>query len=761
MNSIFRTYKGCCVYPGIAMILVAAAIASAETKFETLNGFEPHFVLPPEQTTVRNIKTDYGAVGDGQTDDTQAFKDWLAAKERRLYIPEGTYLISEPLRWTDGMKKVAIFGEQRSTTIIKLADSSSGFADTTIPQAFIHTKAPNESPEQNFYTSIRHVTIEIGTGNPGAVALVFHTNNTGMIKDVTIRAPDPDNSKGFIGAAFGDHSFGPGSARYLEVEGFRTGVYVGSAQNHVTLEHLTVKNCALGIHGSGLPWHLLYNGAESLTWDGLYDLRVSANPDTLAGNGYGLSMRGITTESCLQGIQLDIGDTSDHGHAGHAVMTDVQLNGGSGGDAMSINAVAQISKLETDGYDRAINSVTPAGNNDGPDVSFYASHDVISNWTPGAGMDGSLLIPVSESPELQYPQSSSDWAVIGAGIGDITLALQTAIDNGVKTIYIQGGIISDTIHLRNNLERIMCLGWNPLGFNTDSTTPVFRLEDGTAPFVIVEFIYKSSGTSSLIYEQASTRQFVIRQGSGNYANTPESYGGQLFIESHVSDQVSFVKLLVRARDLNTELGGDNVPNVLNDSSVVWILGHKTEDFATKIKTVNNGITELLGGTYRQNWGTNKATDTLVENNPLFIVDNAHAALSFCTWQAWWKVSTNYKYMVQETRGTETRNIMHQQYDAVNGYNGRQALFVGYNRTVDLVRRPILSNRSRLRFDGFRTVSFFTAQGRLVSKFTADKTADLQGEIFRRQALMPAGFYLIRISDKNKTVMINTRGVLLD
>ncbi len=39
---------------------------------QEMHGFEPHFVLPPDANMV-NVK-DLGAVGDGKTDDTAAFK---------------------------------------------------------------------------------------------------------------------------------------------------------------------------------------------------------------------------------------------------------------------------------------------------------------------------------------------------------------------------------------------------------------------------------------------------------------------------------------------------------------------------------------------------------------------------------------------------------------------------------------------------------------------------------------------------------------
>lgn len=47
-------------------------------------------------SSIANIK-DFGGVGDGVTDDTQAFIDMLNAPELLMYIPDGTFLITQPI----------------------------------------------------------------------------------------------------------------------------------------------------------------------------------------------------------------------------------------------------------------------------------------------------------------------------------------------------------------------------------------------------------------------------------------------------------------------------------------------------------------------------------------------------------------------------------------------------------------------------------------------------------------------------------------
>ena len=87
----------------------------------------------------KNLQTDFGAVGDGQTDDTAALRAGLAAlpehgkaqpgASRVLYLPAGTYRITEPLVW-DNRLGVALIGEDPTTTII-LYDGPEGEAILT------------------------------------------------------------------------------------------------------------------------------------------------------------------------------------------------------------------------------------------------------------------------------------------------------------------------------------------------------------------------------------------------------------------------------------------------------------------------------------------------------------------------------------------------------------------------------------------------------------------------------------------------------
>src|SRR5712671_367837 len=75
-----------------------------------------------------NVKTNYGAVGDGVTDDTTAIQKALTAlgpNKPTLYFPAGTYRISQPLTLA-AQQHVSIIGADPATTTILWAGASGG-----------------------------------------------------------------------------------------------------------------------------------------------------------------------------------------------------------------------------------------------------------------------------------------------------------------------------------------------------------------------------------------------------------------------------------------------------------------------------------------------------------------------------------------------------------------------------------------------------------------------------------------------------------
>lgn len=94
-----------------AWVLIPAALFGWQDRAERLPdfsyaGYRAGEVEPPDREATVNVK-DFGAVGDGKTDDTKAFQDALAEAAKKgatVRVPEGRWVISGVLEiGTSGM----------------------------------------------------------------------------------------------------------------------------------------------------------------------------------------------------------------------------------------------------------------------------------------------------------------------------------------------------------------------------------------------------------------------------------------------------------------------------------------------------------------------------------------------------------------------------------------------------------------------------------------------------------------------------------
>jgi hypothetical protein len=166
---------------GLVVSAAVPRVASAQEEF-----------IPPADSGWVNIR-DLGAKGDGRTDDTAAFQslpkpDYPGVT---VYIPDGIYLLSDT--WLPGKKQIILQGQSRSKTILRLKRGSAGFGDAAKPKPFISLGTEKFMDKkgnmgQAFNNSVRNLTIEVEPENAGAVALHYLNNNTGCVRNVTIRS---------------------------------------------------------------------------------------------------------------------------------------------------------------------------------------------------------------------------------------------------------------------------------------------------------------------------------------------------------------------------------------------------------------------------------------------------------------------------------------------------------------------------------------------------------------------------------------------
>lgn len=119
-----------------------------------------------------------------------------------IYFPVGTYLVSDTITYTfDNLKNIYLskpfselvrgihfMGEDREKTVIKLADNSKGFekGEAKPVLAFVNDTYKYSNVTQ--FNTIEDLTIDCGSGNPGAVGLKYKSINSGRIQNLNIRA---------------------------------------------------------------------------------------------------------------------------------------------------------------------------------------------------------------------------------------------------------------------------------------------------------------------------------------------------------------------------------------------------------------------------------------------------------------------------------------------------------------------------------------------------------------------------------------------
>ncbi len=583
----------------------------------------------PLDSKVVNVVTDYGAKGDGVTDDTKAIQKAINEQFGSgtiIYLPKGTYLISSTLRWAGACNYTVLEGQGQDQTVLLLTDGAKGFDDSGNPKPMVWTGG---APAQRFRNAVRNLTIDAGKNNPGAMGLDFCANNQGCVRDVTIRSGVDGKEAGAVGLGLVQGEVGPLYVKNLTVIGFDTGIRVRSNVNSVTLEFITLR----GQRQAGL------DNAENMAF-----------------------VRKLTSDNAVPAV---VNNTD----AGVVTLIDSVLNGRGQGPAIvqkSERGVLYLRNVTVTGYEKAV--AAPLGR----DVATGKVEEYCFGPTMGLfpGKLASLNLPIEETPEVAWEPvvkwvSPQQFGGMPGDAADDTQALQQAIDSGATTIYLprarelptsqrannpgwEGTYhISDTIHIRGNVQRIIGLEATLTltgKLTTEKDQPVFLFEQGAAPVVILERLAFSNHPAGSAIQHAADRDLVLASFSGS-GRIDHRGKGRLFVEDWVSGEVRIGPgSRLWARQLNLESDADF--KIINDGGTAWILGLKTEHRGPIIRTIHGGKTEVIGAHLYKcvESGTDKG---------LFFTENASMSLAGVSEYAW-TPSWGTRQLVSETRGDETR-----------------------------------------------------------------------------------------------------------
>ena len=610
-------------------ILLSAAVALLPLGAAAGPQSRPEDIVFPEDAGVVNVKTKYGAKGDGVTDDTAAIQkaiDEVKGIPDTLYFPNGTYLLSDSVGIFNGKahsrdRFLTYQGQSEGGTVLRLKDGCAGFDDPEKPKV-VFSVYHGQGTGDVMHSYVRNMTVDAGKGNPGAVGLRFMSNNSGAVVRVTVRSSDPRGA-GAIGLDMRQGQNGPCLIQHVSVEGFDRGVETNDTFSLV-FEHLALKN-------------------QRVVGFRLHNARTT--------------LRGLKSVNAVPALSV-----SRHAHL---TLVEADCSGGAKDQTAIVNESDKVflRDVRQSGYGHLLR-----------DASGKV-HDVakLDEWHEGkahalfGAEPKTLRLPVRETPEIPWETDLGKWAKVEwAKAGDdISEALQGAIDRAAKegksTVYIPRRPrthdypkLTRPIRVHGAVRRILGMS-NILdiadpGGRMSGGAAVFTFEDLAGPAVVVERFFLLGGWKCpreiAMFENRSGKAVVVRHFSQGGRHKKPSTGGEWFIED-----VPAVGLRVGpgekcwARQYNPESPEATMIEV--DGGQLWILGLKTEGRARHIVARNGAKVELLGGVSYQSWGKQPI------DPPMFTIVDSQASFTF----GFYHWNQPFTSIVEETSRGETRTLL--------------------------------------------------------------------------------------------------------
>ncbi len=591
-------------------------------------------LFPRDSRIVDVTQAPYFAAGDGITDDTEAINQALADHNDGqfiIFLPEGTYLISDSLKWGgigDGeqaTRYTILQGQSRESTIIKIADNSPRYNNGSAPRPLIWTGV---GAAQRFRNGVRNLTVNVGSDNPGAIALQFKANNQGGIFNVNIISED---GQGSLALDFKySNEIGPMMVKNVFIDGFDRAIQTNFNVNSITLEDIEIQN---------------QNIEGILIQQQVVNIRKLKSTNTV------MAIRSLNQGS-------------------HFVLVDSELINSDQNDtgvAIRYGSNCFIRNVSTSGYGTALqfnlNGTTPVSRVEGPDIDEFVSDGGILRICNNE--ERSLNLPIRETPVTPYPDSSL-WVNIddfGASKGDNVDDSQAFIDafaTGASTIYVPNSSFKNGSYLLNQdvvvpptVRLIIGCEGNVNGSGK------LHLQSGTDTFYLERF---NSIGKGIIHDAA--RVLVVKNTllrSNGYSGTSSS---DVFLEDVLLTESTFTDKNVWARQLNMES-----PNtgIINDGGNLWVLGYKTERRGVRLRTINGGKTEVLGAHI---YSTTVSTDE-------FMFEVIESSLSLSGVRETNFTSSPYVNLVKEVRNGVEHQLVSGEANFGIGGSGFP-LFVGYS-----------------------------------------------------------------------------------
>jgi hypothetical protein len=596
--------------------------------------------VPPDSGMV-NVRTQYGAKGDGISDDTDSIQRAISSVvhhpqtgPRIIFFPPGTYLVSRPLLEKDlngqWNSLLTLQGENRATTILKLTDNNPLYKSAGAPAAVLKLASQHGGPKGGgnsaFDNNVFDITIDVGQGNPGAIALDFLGNNYCALRNVVLKSTDPSHA-GAVGLSLQRYASGPCFMKNVLINGFDYGIKVANNEYSLTFEDVTLLN---------QKRYGIYNANNVL------------------------NIRHLFSTNTVPAIH-------NQNAAGLITVVDAILQRGSPqSSAIENQGTLYARNIRSSGYASVLQN--KADKVLGSSISEYDSGPTLGR---SEGKELSLYLRVEETAYFEDTNLSNWKSVVtygadSTGRKDSSAAIQSAIDSGATTVYFPTGVYvaAQTIHLRGNLRVLEGFGssLNPSGNifrNPTHPVPLLQIGAGTADVALnhmrIAAYYPHPSPGMIGIQQDSARPFILRDSligtlptTIAYQNTSRG-SGTLFVEnvSATPWQILFPQN-VFARQINPE---SNATKIINKGGRLWILGLKTEGSGTNIETYQGGATELLGGLIYPVW-------KIPADRPGFVVNDSRVSFIYAVSN--YKSTLegrNFAIQIEETQHGETKSLL--------------------------------------------------------------------------------------------------------
>lgn len=582
-----------------------------------------------------------------------------AAKGYIIYIPDGTYNISDKLTWTheatyylngqetQTVQRVAtwrslialfrIFGQSKEGTILKLADNAPGYGAGSKKPVIDLEPHDNGFNNNSFQPGVRNLTIDLGSGNPGAVGLEYQHPNAGTVsRNLKIISSDGTGYAGIRAAR-------------------------GSVHGH--LHDITIDGCDYGIiFEEYAPDRVLSLSHVTLTNQNVAGIRIFSDAV--------VTLRKLRSNNSVPALTID--DAT-------AALLDCELNGTGAGAAIEItNSDATLFARNIDISDYNIGVDVPSG----PDVP--AAHIDEYNYSDAPSLTlwdsqekRSLDLPIKDAPVIESFTDFSEWArpaeygskdangqypasVVNAALssGKPMVVFPYAPLEDVNEYYEdeaantgdklgwdvtlncpRKGYKGGDYNIPATVKRIRCFGRNVGRF--------VITEPGDTPLVIEnitagDVVFRAPRTVVVEGARHSRLKYEIPEGVYDKPAVLHTNSGTTFQPSGNS---SSHPLEVYARFLNNE--GSECSSLVDENMRVVCLSYKTE-FAgsNNFEVIEGGILELFGAYSLTRNGINDGGISLFINN-----DNSHVTMAASRPRSSGDKRTHH---IREVRGDEER-----------------------------------------------------------------------------------------------------------